>query len=60
MIGAQLEEVSKFKYLGCVLNESGTDDAKSWMKVVSGRKVASTIRPLVNARGLQLQCTRLL
>ena len=45
---------SEFKYLGCVLDESGTDEAKCSRKVTSGRKVAGAIRSLVNARGLQL------
>ena len=26
--GMQLEHVSEFKYLGCVLDESGTDEAR--------------------------------
>ena len=26
MDGIQLEQVSEFKYFGCVLDESGTDD----------------------------------
>ena len=38
--GVRLKHVSKFKYLGCVLNESGTDGAESSRKVASGRKVA--------------------
>ena len=47
-----LEHVSKFKYLGCVLNESGTDEAECSRKVVSGRSIAGAIRSLVNARSL--------
>ena len=35
-----LEDVSEFKYLGCFLNESSTDEAESSMKVESGRRVA--------------------
>ena len=54
----QLEQVSEFKYLGCVLNESGTDDAECRRKGASGKEVA--IRSLVNARGLQLECARML
>ena len=53
---ALLEQVSEFKYLGYVLNESGTDDRK----VASGRKVAGAIRSLVNARSLHLECCRVL
>ena len=48
MGGAQLEQVSEFKYLGYVLDESGA------------RKVAGAIRPQVSARGLQLECTSVL
>ena len=49
-----MEDVSKFKYLGCVLDESGTDEAEGSRKVVSGRKVAGAIRSqLANANGLQ-------
>ena len=46
----QLEHVSKFKYLRCVLNESGTDEADCHRKVACGMKVAGSIRSLVNAR----------
>ena len=38
--GICLEHVSEFKYLGCVLDESGTDEAKCSRKVASGRRVA--------------------
>ena len=55
----RLEHVSEFKYLGCVLDESGTDGAECNRKVVSGRKVADAIRSLVNARDLHLQCASL-
>ena len=44
----------------CVLDESGTDEAVSRRKGVSGRKVAVAIRSVVNARGLQLECARIL
>ena len=47
-----LEHVSEFKYLGCVLDESGTDEAKCSRKVVSWKSVAGAIRSLVNARSL--------
>ena len=36
--GIHLERVTEFKYLGCVLDESGTDGAECSRKVVSGRK----------------------
>ena len=45
--GTQLEKVSEFKYLRCVLEESGTYVAECRRRVVSGRKVASSIRSLV-------------
>ena len=46
--------------MGCVLDESGTDEAECSRKVESGRRVAAAIRSLVNARSLQLECTRVL
>ena len=49
-----LEQVSEFKYLGRVLDELGTDDAECHTKV------AGTIRSLVNARGLEFECERVL
>ena len=52
----RFEHVSEFKYLECVLDESGTDEAECSRKVVSGRRVAGAIRSLVNARDLQLKC----
>ena len=45
-----LENVSKFKYLGCVLDKSGTDGAEFSRKMASGKRVAGIIRSLVNAR----------
>ena len=56
--GIRLEHVSKFKYLGCVLYESGTDGAECNREVVSGRRVACDIRSMVNARDLQLERAR--
>ena len=58
--GIRLEHVSEFKYLGCVLDESGTDGAECSRKMASGRRIADAIRSLVNARNLQLECTRVL
>ena len=55
-----LDHVSEFKYLGCVLDESGTDEAECQRKVLSGRMVEGTTRSLVNARGLQLEWARVL
>ena len=42
--GIRLEHISEFKYLGCVLDESGTDEAECSRKVASGKKVAGAIR----------------
>ena len=53
-----MEHVSKFKYLGCVLDESGTDETECSRKVASGRRVAGAIRSLVNVRSLQLEQIR--
>ena len=53
--GIHLEHVLEFKYLGCVLDELGTDGVECSRKVASGRRAAGAIRSLVNARDLQLQ-----
>ena len=58
--GVCLKHVSEFKYLGCVLDNSGTDGVECNRKVTSGRRVASAIGSLVNARDLQLECARVL
>ena len=58
--GVRLEHASEFKYLKCVLVESGTDGAECSRKVASGRRVAGAIRSLVNARDLQLDFDRVL
>ena len=58
--GIRLENVSTFKYLGCVLDESGTDGAECSRKAASERRVAVAIRSLVNARSLQFECARVL
>ena len=50
--GMRLEHVSEFKYLGCVLFESGTDEAECPGMVVSRGRVAGVIRSLINGRGL--------
>ena len=46
--------------MGCILEESGTDGAECSRKEASGRRVAGAINPLVNARYLQRECTRVL
>ena len=48
--GMRLEHVSEFKYLECVLDESGTDEADCRRMVASGRRVAGAIRSVVNSR----------
>ena len=50
-----LEHISEFKYLGCVLDKSGTDGVECCRKVASGRRVADAISSLVNARDLQFE-----
>ena len=46
----------EFKYLGCVLDELGTEGTECSRKVASGRRVAGAIRSLVNAKDLKLDC----
>ena len=58
--GIRLEHVSEFKYMGCVLDESGTDGAEYSKEVASGKRVVGTIRSLFNAKDLQLKCARVL
>ena len=55
-----LERVSEFKYLVCILVESGTDGAECSRKVSSRRRVAGAFRSLNNARDLQLDWARVL
>ena len=45
----RLGQVSELKYLLCVFDESGTDEAECKRKVASRRKAACAIRSLVNA-----------
>ena len=54
--GARLEQVSEFKYLGCVLDISSTDETVSCRKEVDERKTPCAIRFVVNATALRLQC----
>ena len=58
--GICLEHVSEFKYLGCVLDKSSTDEAEYTRKVPSRRRVTGAIRSLVNVKSLQLECARFL
>ena len=55
-----LEHVSEFKFFGCVFGKLYTDEAECSRKVANGRRVAGAIRSLVNARGLQLECVKVL
>ena len=52
----RFEHVSKIKYLGCVLHESGADGVECSRKVMSGKRIVGAISFLVNARDLQLEC----
>ena len=56
--GIHLEHVSEFKYLGCVLDKSGTDGAECCRKVVGGRRVAGAIRSLVMLGICSFECAR--
>ena len=58
--GICLELRLKFKYLVCVLDESGIDEAECSRRVASGRRVTGAVRSLVNTRSLQLECARVL
>ena len=58
--GIRLEHISEFKYLLCVLGESGTDGAECSRKVASRRRVIGAIRPLINSRDLQSVRARVL
>ena len=54
--GVRLEHVSEFNYLGCVLDESGTDGPEYSRKLANGRRVAGAISSIVNAKDLQIEC----
>ena len=47
--GLRLEHVFELKYLGYVLDETGTDEADGRRKLSSGRRLAGAIISLVNA-----------
>ena len=57
--GICLEHVSELKYLGWVLEESGTNEAECSRQLVSGWRVEGDIRSQVNIRDLQLECVSL-
>ena len=50
----RLEHVFEFKYLGCVLNKAGTDEAECSRKVANRRRVAGAIRSLVDVGDFKL------
>ena len=52
--------MSEFKYLGCVLDESGTDELECRWKECRGRRVGGAIKSLFNSGDLQLECVRVL
>ena len=56
--GLRLKQVSKFKYLGCILDESSIYVSECRRKVPNGRKLIGTIKYLANDMGLQLECLR--
>ena len=56
----RLGYVWEFKYLWCVLDESGTDGTGCSRKVGSGRRVTGAIRSLVKDRDLQIERARVL
>ena len=58
--GIRLDHVSEFKYLRCILDESGIDGSECSKKVASGIKVAGALRSLVNTMNLQLECASVL
>ena len=57
--GIRSEHVSEFKYLGSVLDESGTAGTECSRKVSSGTRVAGAIRLLFNVKYLYLECARI-
>ena len=60
--GIHLEPVSEYKYLGCVLDKIRYRRSIIYSREVAGtgRRVAGSMRSLVNARDLQLECARIL
>ena len=58
--GIRLDDVTEFKYSGCVFDESGADGAECSRKVASGMRVADAIRSVVNANDFQLECVKVL
>ena len=54
--GIRLEQGSEFKYLGCVLDESGTDRKNYSRKMASVRRVEGAIRSLANPRDSEVEC----
>ena len=60
-MGGNFEYVSEFKYFKLLLDESDRDGMYCCRKVVSVRKIAGTIKCLVNARrSRRLECSSIL
>ena len=50
----------RLEHVGCVLDESSTDEAECNRKGASERRVPGAIRSLVNANSLQPECAKVL
>ena len=55
-MGRDWRKFQESKYLGCVLDESGTDVAKCRRRVTSGKKVSVAIRSLINTKSAASVC----
>ena len=55
-----LDHVSEFKYLECVLDETGTYGTECSTKLASGERIAFVNGFIVNARDFQLECVKAL
>lgn len=53
-----MKQVHKFKYLGCMVNNKGTVVVVVCEKLMNGRRVAETIKRLVNENCPSLEYTR--
>lgn len=51
----RMEQVHKCKYLRCIVYNRGTKKVECENKVTNGRRVAVSIKELVNERRLSLQ-----
>ena len=57
--GIHLEHISEFKYLGCVLDEAGTDEAECSRNVSCKTLAHSSCKPLALTRDLMAPATLL-